>query len=153
MCFGQKIADKTYKYGSFSLPDSTLIRKSIPKITLLETDNILIVTTRKLFFKNLKDFINVHEIDSDINLLNSLKNSKSDNLIPSQMKLGGLTLSRLKYRTADLIKEGKCLVYNKETKRLERKGEVISLIRNNYTSDIYKSNNKVIILRVGTGAF
>ena len=90
-------------------------------IILFENDNFVIQSTIEVLETNLNDWIKSYpNLDSDKTLLNKIKeleNKKGIKNVQEIAKNNGLT-QRLLYRIADILKEGKCSIYNKKEKKI-----------------------------------
>ena len=119
----------------------------------MENDTFLVVTTYNLFIDNCKLFIKEHDIDWDKDLLKlfAADNSKiiyADSLIKTNMNK-----SRLIFRIADLLETGKCLVYNKQTRALEKVAFTETYSTSFVSGRRIKTKDKYLILETVDGVY
>ncbi|WP_291133253.1 hypothetical protein [Flavobacterium sp. UBA7682] len=100
--------------------DSLSLKNNERLFILMETDSFTVVTTENFLMKDCKDWIKKHNIDWDKQLLNSLAKEKSKIVHADSLTESAKVKSRLKFRIASLLEKGKCLVYNKQKRKLEK---------------------------------
>jgi len=129
---GIKISDNTIDTIK-NLMDSTMFSKESRKILLLETDSYIIQTTYELFIYTCVKFIKENKIEEDKYLLKLFINNRSRSINAKKLVNNWKIKERLKFRIADLIESGDCILYNKTNKHLER-----IILKNNFSrSQIY----------------
>jgi hypothetical protein len=108
-----------YKDTTILSSDSTILKKD--RIVILrETDSFTLFTSYVIFQDNLKKFIKEYGVDWDKDLLGKLQKRQERIIWASKVANTPLAVSRVDFRTAELLQNGKCLVYNKLTKKLAR---------------------------------
>ena len=151
VCFCQ-IHDTTWT-SEVSLHGGKYIKPG-KRIPLLESDSFTIYSSFNLLVANVKSFIDEHEIEEDILLLNCLLNtSKSLERNLEDIKNDKTLKSRLDFRTADLIQRRNCLVYNKSLKLFESMIFVTNYVKNWWTGIRFTNQADRLIMDLRTGAY
>ena len=126
--------------------DSSAISEKSQKVILIENDTFIVLTTYKIFIENCNKLIKIknRQADKDLKeafLYDTTKSVYIGYRITQKYGIGGLD-----YQTAYLLENGKCLVYNKERKMLDK------IITFEYYQNsciggfIFKSLDKYIVL-------
>lgn len=150
--FSQDLTDSAV-HKNISLLSKEKIRPN-KRIILLDNNSFTVYSTFDLVVENLKNFINLHDIEEDKELLNKFFNTAKSferNMqdIQNDPKLKG----RLEFRTVDLLEQGKCIVYNKTNKTY-----VSQVLRSKYTKDWwtgirFSTIDNQTIMDIRTGAY
>jgi hypothetical protein len=150
--FGQDLADTAAPKSILLLSKSDI--KPNKRLILAENDSFIIYSTFAMTTKNLKGFISEYDIEEDkelqaklFNTAKSLEQNMQD--IQSDPKLKG----RLQFRTANLLEQGKCIVYKKIEKTYVRQVLHVKYIKNWWTGIRFSTIGNETIMDIRTGAF
>lgn len=136
-----------------SLQPDTFI-KSKKRIPLFESDTFIVYSSFDLVVTNIKKHINEYEIEEDKLLLDKFVNtSKSFDRNLKAIQDDKVLKSRLDFRTAELIQQRECLVYNKIFKRFETIVFIIKYIKNWWIGIRFSTESNLQIMDIVTGAF
>lgn len=125
--FGQTNNRKGEQTTETTIKLMTIIDDSI-EVILFESNDFTVKTSLRVFKKSLNKWLKGHpHLKEDRKLLNLvIKQAESDTIINALMIAREHNLiSRLNYRTADLLEKGDCLILNKK----QKKKSVISEIK------------------------
>jgi hypothetical protein len=124
------------------------------RIVLLETDSVIVSSSFDLIAENLKSFIKVYDIEEDKQLLRQLF-STSKTVERNLADIAGTPAlkARLDFRTADLLQQGKCIVYNKAIKTFEEGIICQDYWKKWWTGKRFTTWRHVSIMDIRTGAY
>jgi hypothetical protein len=151
-CLGQQVTDSAYtKTISVLSKDKIRLNK---RISLLVSDSFVVYSTFDIVVDNLKKFIKEYDVEEDRELLKKFfDTSKSLEKHLQDIQNDNRLKSRLEFRTADLLENGKCIVYNKVTKTYESQVTITNYRKNWWTGKKFCSLNNQTILDIRTGAY
>lgn len=109
-----------YKEAMITTQDSSIIANGARLLIFRQSGKYILFTTCNLFQQDLKEFISEYHISWDRELLAQMKHQTDNPLIADEIAQTPLAKMRVDLRVASLLQQGKCLVYNKQTKTLER---------------------------------
>jgi hypothetical protein len=90
-------------------------------IILLENDNYIVKTTLNLFKENLNNWIQQHprlEVDKKLLEVINLQSKKDIEVNAEKIAKRNDLEERLEFRIADMLENGKCLIFNKKKKKI-----------------------------------
>lgn len=124
------------------------------RIPLFESDTFTVYSSLDLVVANIKKFNDEHEVEEDKLLLDKFFNtSKSLDRNLEDIQNDTVLKSRLQFRTAELIQNRECLVYNKISKKFETMIFVTNYIKNWWTGIRFSTQSNQHIMDLRTGAF
>jgi hypothetical protein len=150
-CFSQ-IQDSSWT-KKISLQTNGFIKPKM-RIPLFETDTFTVYSTFDFVVANIKRFGDEYAVEEDKLLLDKFFNtSKSLDRNLEDIQNDRVLKSRLQFRTADLIQNRECLVYNKMSKKFETMILVTNYIKNWWTGIRFSTQSNQQIMDIRTGAF
>lgn len=133
--------------------DSKTLSKS-KRIALIETDSIIVFSSFDLLVENLKDHIKVHGVEEDKELLRQLfSTSRTIERTLAAIAATPALKARLDFRAADLLRQGKCIVYSKHLKTVEEGVLCTDYWKKWWTGTRFTTLGNVSIMDVRTGAY
>ncbi|NLE62845.1 MAG: hypothetical protein GX612_03290 [Bacteroidales bacterium] len=150
---GQMFPDTLIYGDTIYLADSAILNSNSKIIVFYDNEKYSIFSSQNLLLINLKKWIKKYDIDWDKDLLKLLENENKDIIYLDSLDYTLKQKSRLVYRWADLMENKKCLIYNKETKILEKKIRIEHFLERNYEGKNYKLLNEDLILKLYTGVY
>jgi hypothetical protein len=129
------------------LLDSSSIKNGRKKILLLETDSFIVLATMEQFKKQFKKWIVKHpDLEEDKKLFQEIfKDTLSKLIDASKIAIKLKLTERLEFRIADMLENGKCIIYNKKTKRLEKSVRNVKYSTGGYGGTQFKIGNTIIL--------
>lgn len=150
---GQMFPDTLIYGDTIYLADSAILNSNSKIIIFYDDEKYCVFSTQNLLLINLKKWIKKYDIDWDKDLLKLLENENKDIIYLNSLEDSLQQKSRLVFRWADLMENKKCLIYNKETKILEKKIRIEHFLERNNKGKNYKLLNDDLILKLYTGSY
>jgi hypothetical protein len=152
ICFSQYNLDST-SANTIQL-SGYVLRKKASKVKLVDTDTLIVWTSYGLVIKSLKHHIKKWEVDEDKALLKHLQSSsKSLAKKMDEINANPVLKSRLEFRTIDILRSGKCEVYNKVLKQNETQVACIDYWKKWWTGVKFLTSKNTLVIDVRTGSF
>ena len=130
------------------LADSSLIKWNPKIIVLKENDEVLAIVTQKSFIKSCKAYSANWKIVTSKDLLKCIENNKSAIIVFEKLNIEEDLKNSYDEIFQSLILENKCLVYNKQLKKLEKNliSDFYDVKKMNFGLE-YKTESNVTILK------
>jgi hypothetical protein len=150
--------------GFSQIPDTSWTRelhlktpssiKPHKRISLFESESFIVYSTFNLVVAKIKESMDQNNVEEDSLLLNMFFNtSRSLDRNIKQIQSDRILKFYLDFKTVDLLKQKKCLVYNKISKRFETKIFVVNYVKKSRKGVKFLNESNQQILDLLTAVF